>query len=132
MRQQYGTTPAGPGEYRDKTTGLVRPKDAATLIIVRAGAQPTLLMGKRAASHRFMPNKFVFPGGKLDRADQRIAVEESLHPAVLDRLRKNVPKRVTENKLRGLALAAIRETYEETGLVVGRATRYPSASRDPV
>ena len=120
MRQQYGTTPVGPGEYRDKTTGLVRPKDAATLIIVRAGAQPTLLMGKRAASHRFMPNKFVFPGGGLEVIDQRLQVEGELSQPVMCRLRKAIQKGVTDRKLRGLALAAIRETYEETGLVVGR------------
>ena len=120
MRQQYGTTPAGPGEYRDKTTRLVRPKDAATLIIVRAGAQPTLLMGKRAASHRFMPNKFVFPGGGLEVIDQRLQVEGELSQPVMCRLRKAIQKGVTDRKLRGLALAAIRETYEETGLVVGR------------
>lgn len=128
----YDPTPPLPSEYREGNARAVRPRDAATLVIVRNDASPKILLGKRAASHRFMPNKFVFPGGKLDRADQRIAVEESLHPAVLDRLRKNVPKRVTENTLRGLALAAIRETFEETGLVVGRATRHPSASRDPV
>ena len=43
----------------------VRPKDAATLVIVRRDAgDPQVLMGKRASGHKFMPNKFVFPGGK--------------------------------------------------------------------
>ena len=60
-RQQYGRTPTGPGEYREGGAEAARPKEAATLIVVRAGPKPTLLMGKRAASHRFMPNKFVFP-----------------------------------------------------------------------
>ena len=120
MAHQYGTTPIGPGEYRDNKADLVRPKEATTLIIVRAGAEPTVLMGKRAASHRFMPNKFVFPGGRLDLIDQRLQVPGDLCPPVMRRLRKATRKCVTDRKLRGLALAAIRETFEETGLVVGR------------
>ncbi len=132
MRQQYGTTPTGPGEYRDKTAGLVRPKDAATLIVVRAGAQPTILMGKRAASHRFMPNKFVFPGGRLDLIDQRLNVPGDLSPPVLGRLRKATRKNITDRKLRGLALAAIRETFEETGIVVGRPATRCVTTKNPV
>jgi 8-oxo-dGTP pyrophosphatase MutT (NUDIX family) len=132
MRQQYGTTPTGPGEYRDKTAGLVRPKDAATLIVVRAGAQPTILMGKRAASHRFMPNKFVFPGGRLDLIDQRLNVPGDLSPPVLGRLRKATRRNITDRKLRGLALAAIRETFEETGIVVGRPATRCVTTKNPV
>lgn len=120
MPNQYGTTPAGPGEYREAESGLARPKDAATLIVVRGGTEPTILMGKRAATHRFMPNKFVFPGGRLDVIDQRLQVPGNLSAAVMARLRKATRKDVTDRKLRGLALAAIRETFEETGLVVGR------------
>ena len=60
------------GEYRDGGRA-VRPKDAATLLIVRRGAgEPRVLMGQRSAQHKFMPNKFVFPGGKVDVGDGRI------------------------------------------------------------
>jgi 8-oxo-dGTP pyrophosphatase MutT (NUDIX family) len=97
-------------------TRAVRPKDAATLLIVRReGREPRVLMGKRAASHKFMPNKFVFPGGKVDAADGRIVPPHDLHPAVMQRLRRDC----SETRARALALAAIRETYEETGLVIG-------------
>ena len=103
------------GELRT-TARAVRPSDAATLIIVRRdGATPQVLMGKRAASHKFMPNKFVFPGGKVDRADGRIKPPHDLHPQVMRRLRRGC----SESRARALALAAIRETYEETGLVIG-------------
>ena len=99
-----------------KTARAVRPKDAATLIIVRGGGrEPRVLLGKRAASHKFMPNKFVFPGGKVDPADSRIVPPHDLHPDVMKRLRRGC----SEARARALALAAIRETYEETGLVVG-------------
>lgn len=121
--RKYGTTPPAPGEFREDNAPAVRPRDAATLIVVRQEAkQPKILMGKRAASHKFMPNKFVFPGGRLDIVDQRVNVPHDLAPPVLKRLRKQTQARVTDNKLRGLALAAIRETYEETGLIIGRQT----------
>lgn len=122
-RPKYGITPAGPGEYREDNARAVRPRDAATLIIVRQESkQPKILMGKRAAGHKFMPNKFVFPGGRLDVVDQRVNVPHDLAAPVMTRLRKETQKRVSDNKLRGLALAAIRETFEETGLIIGRET----------
>ena len=47
-----------------------RPKDAATLILIRRdAAQPRVLMGKRSARHAFMPDKYVFPGGRVDPED---------------------------------------------------------------
>ena len=106
----------------------VKPKDAATLIIVRRGNgnhnsqdnhanQPKILMGKRAATHKFMPNKFVFPGGKVDVADSRIRPIKGLHPSVQTRLTKGC----SEARARALALAAIRETFEETGLILGES-----------
>jgi 8-oxo-dGTP pyrophosphatase MutT (NUDIX family) len=131
-RQQYGRTPTGPGEYRDGTAQLARPKEAATLIVVRAGPKPTLLMGKRAATHRFMPNKFVFPGGRMDLIDQRLQVSGELSQSVMERLRKATRKTVNDRKLRGLALAAIRETFEETGLIVGRPASQSVSTTHPV
>jgi 8-oxo-dGTP pyrophosphatase MutT (NUDIX family) len=94
----------------------VRPKDAATLILVRREqGRPKVLMGKRSAGHAFMPNKFVFPGGKVDHGDARLQPPHDLHPAVLRRLAVGC----SESRARALAMAAIRETYEETGLVLG-------------
>jgi len=106
----------------------VKPKDAATLIIVRRDSgQPKILMGKRAAGHKFMPNKFVFPGGKVDVADSRIRPPSDLHPGVLKRLMKGC----SESRARSLALAAIRETFEETGLILGAADPVAITSRSP-
>ena len=106
----------------------VRPRDAATLIILRRDRRhPEVLMGKRAASHKFMPNKFVFPGGRVDPGDSRIRPPHDLHPAVLSRLCVGC----SENKARALALAAIRETYEETGLLVGEPETPTLRSRSP-
>lgn len=109
----------------------VRPRDAATLIIVRPatrkGDDPSVLLGKRSASHKFMPNKFVFPGGKVDRADSRIRPPHDLHPDVMKRLTRGC----SESRARALALAAIRETYEETGLVLGEPETPTLKTRSP-
>ncbi len=106
----------------------VRPKDAATLIIVRRDLkQPRVLMGKRSAGHKFMPNKFVFPGGRVDRADCMLVPPHDLHPAVLQRLQKGC----SESRARGLAMAAIRETYEETGLILGEPNSPTLKTRSP-
>ena len=94
----------------------VRPKDAATLILVRHDAsQPRILMGKRAASHKFMPNKFVFPGGRVDPGDSRLQPPLDLHPDV----HKRLATACSVVRARALAMAAIRETFEETGLLLG-------------
>src|SRR5512132_1324635 len=101
----------------------LRPRDAATLIIVRRDgmATPRVLMGKRHASHAFMPNKYVFPGGRLDAADCRVRPSKDLHPATLAKLLARMRGKPTEARARGLAHAAVRETWEETGLLFGHA-----------
>jgi 8-oxo-dGTP pyrophosphatase MutT (NUDIX family) len=117
---RYGTTPGRPEEYRQQGEKAVKPRDAATLIIVQQAKEPRILLGKRSMKHKFMPGKFVFPGGRLDYVDQRIKVPSELSETVLARLRRETRSSVSDAKLSGLALAAIRETFEETGLVVGR------------
>ena len=98
----------------------LRPRDAATLILVdRREHRPALvLMGKRHAGHRFMPGKFVFPGGRVEPEDRRMAAAGALDPAVEEKLNARV-RRPSPGFARALALAAIRETFEETGLAIG-------------
>jgi 8-oxo-dGTP pyrophosphatase MutT (NUDIX family) len=109
-------------EYRDSAAGrAVRPRDAATLILVRNdGAKPQVLMGQRHADHKFMPNKFVFPGGRVDPADSRVRPVEELRAEVAALLMARMRGTPSANRARALAMAAIRETFEETGLAVGR------------
>ena len=93
----------------------MRPKDAATLILVRQdGPEPRVLMGRRHHGHSFMPEKWVFPGGKLDRSDYHAPHASDLHASVAARLH------ASPGRARALALAAVRETFEETGLLLGR------------
>lgn len=101
----------------------LRPKDAATLILVRRDAkEPRILMGKRHAGMAFQPNKYVFPGGRIDPADQRIAAGGDLRPEVL----RKTAIGIAPARARGPALAAIRETFEEAGVLVGmRSEKIP-------
>jgi 8-oxo-dGTP pyrophosphatase MutT (NUDIX family) len=119
---------------RDLTHPVVRPKDAATLILIdRSGRVPKVLLGKRHLRHKFMPGKFVFPGGGVDPSDKRMPVASALDKhaerRLLQRFHHGSPTRA-----RALALAAIRETCEETGLLLGvraEAARIPDGPWKP-
>src|ERR1700746_639139 len=102
---------------RDLTSPYVRPKDAATLILVdRDGRVPKVLLGRRHHGHKFMPGKFVFPGGRVERVDRRVWAATALDSRIEVRLMQEM-RRPSAEKARGFALAAIREVFEETGLV---------------
>ena len=98
----------------------LRPRDAATLILVEGSerGKARVLMGKRHAGHRFMPGKFVFPGGRVEPEDRRMVAAGALDAHVEEKLNARV-RRPSPSFARALALAAIRETFEETGLAIG-------------
>ncbi len=88
-----------------------RPRDAASLILLRDGeAGLEVLIGRRGKGARFMPGRYVFPGGRITPGDARpwqgeaSAAADAADPSFL-----------------ALKRAALRETFEETGLVIGRA-----------
>lgn len=99
-----------------------RPKDAATLILVdRSGSIPKVLVGRRHDKVVFMPGKFVFPGGRVDKTDNRVPVAAPLPKELEQNLLKGSPK-IAASRAKSLAIAAIREACEETGLCLGRKT----------
>src|SRR5437868_7713435 len=86
----------------EKKYPYMRPRDAATLILVRErGKVPEVLMGCRDAKHAFMPNRYVFPGGRVDRADARVPIATPLNRFVDERLRKSP----TAQRTRALSVA---------------------------
>lgn len=100
-----------------------RPRDAATLVLVRRdGPAPRVLMGRRHGGHDFMPDKWVFPGGRVDRADRHAPHASDLRHEVAHRLQMGA----TASRARALGLAAIRETFEEAGLLLAK----PAQPRD--
>ena len=108
----------------------MRPRDAATLMLLdrSGGGGFKVLMGRRHARHAFMPGKFVFPGGRTDPADARIAVAADLHPEVWQKL--TAGNRLTPARARAIALSAIRETYEEAGLLIGAKGPFATVKPD--
>ena len=104
---------------------ILRPRDAATVLILdRSGGEMKVLMGRRHHGHAFMPGKFVFPGGRADPGDGKVPTCRELDPADQAKLLAGMGGRATPRRARALALAAIRETYEEAGLLIGRKTTF--------
>jgi 8-oxo-dGTP pyrophosphatase MutT (NUDIX family) len=87
---------------------IVRPRDAASLILLReSDGGLEVLIGRRGRTARFMPGRYVFPGGRVIASDAR--------PWRNERTGDDGDRRFA-----ALKRAALRETFEETGLVVGR------------
>jgi 8-oxo-dGTP pyrophosphatase MutT (NUDIX family) len=104
---------------RDQSFPNLKPRDSATLILIdRAEAVPRVLLGRRHERHRFMPGKFVFPGGRIEATDRQMAMLAPLQERHLARLMRRV-RRPSALKAAAFALAAVRETFEETGLMIG-------------
>lgn len=98
----------------------VKPRDSATLILIdRAHDVPKVLLGRRHERHRFLPGKFVFPGGRIEPDDRLMPSSGALHGTYVERLASHT-KHPSATKAAGFALAAVRETYEETGLMLGK------------
>jgi 8-oxo-dGTP pyrophosphatase MutT (NUDIX family) len=94
-------------------------RNAATLIIIdRSGTEAKVLLGRRHMRHVFLPGKFVFPGGRVDAADRTMLLAKPMPPEMTRKLQVGTKPRA-ESEARALALAAIRETFEETGMVIG-------------
>lgn len=126
-------TASHPFEDQDRPATPVkalRPRDAATIVMVdRSGSALKVLMGRRARAHVFMPDLFVFPGGRRDRSDTVQPFSRDLHPDVLQRLAGASADDTAFRRARGLAFAAVRELHEETGLVVGNVERRRGVDR---
>jgi len=104
-------------ERHSKDVKPMRPRLAASLILTRRdGDRIDVLMGRRSAKHVFMPNKYVFPGGRVDRADSTAPLARDLDDRVLDVMSRTM----AVTRARAAATAAVRETAEETGLLIAR------------
>lgn len=111
---------------RDQSFPDSVPRDAATLMLIdRTGPQPTVLMGRRHASHKFMPGKFVFPGGRIEAADQAMGAASELAAGAAAKVALR-PRDEQVPPARAFPLCAIRETFEETGLMLGVKGKAPA------
>ena len=114
-------------EARERKWPNVRPRDAATLILLdHSGGRAKVLLGRRHQGHKFMPGKFVFPGGRIERSDRQMSIAKPLDSTVEGKLGARL-RRPSPRFARAIALAAIRETFEETGLALGVKAHAPLA-----
>lgn len=113
---------------RDQSFPDSEPRDAATLMLIdRSGAEPKVLLGRRHHGHKFMPGKFVFPGGRIEPLDRAMSAVSEMHPDTQKKLLQRVTD-PTPELARAFALAAVRELAEETGLLLGVKRDEPPAS----
>src|SRR5258707_11768668 len=102
----------GVSEAIRKKQMIVRPRDAASLILLRGdGRDIEVLAGRRPGHVRFMPGVYVFPGGAIDREDNQ--------PWHVETGGEHLPPRLLR-----CARAALRETWEEVGVLVGRRAEH--------
>jgi len=91
-------------------------RHASTVIVLRdRHTAPRILMGQRGAKAAFMPNKFVFPGGAVDAADADIPLAGKINPLC----HTHLTQKTDADRTHALGVAAIRELWEETGLILG-------------
>ncbi len=96
------------------------PRDAATVVLLRDRPQGIeVYLVKRSRMVDFMAGAYVFPGGRLDKADSSpsaCALLSAGTAALQERLGEALPAAHAA----GLFVAAVRETFEEAGLLLGR------------
>lgn len=96
----------------------VEPAPAATVILLRdASSGPEVLMLVRHAKSEFLPDNYVFPGGRVETQDHELAER------VAGLTRGEASARlgtVARDHALGFFVAAIRETYEESGILLAR------------
>jgi 8-oxo-dGTP pyrophosphatase MutT (NUDIX family) len=105
------------------------PVDAAGLVLIRSGdGGPEILLGRRHGRAGFLPDIYVVPGGRVDHDDASASgFVEDLHSHTIAQLKAGCRRRPPL----AFARAAIRETYEETGLLLtasGTAPALPAAA----
>ncbi|SFB08114.1 8-oxo-dGTP pyrophosphatase MutT, NUDIX family [Poseidonocella pacifica] len=102
-------------------------RDAATVIVLRDRAHsPKVLMGRRGSKAAFMPDKMVFPGGAVDPGDAEVPLRGLPERICLERLAEGCDPTISG----ALAAAAVRELWEETGLILGTPGDWPDAPPD--
>ena len=117
-------------EQNDRADGAAasaqRPRDASTLIIVdETDVEPKVLMGKRRNDQVFMPGKFVFPGGRVDKNDKLVESLDELADDEVTKLLHDMKGHASPARARALAIAAVREVFEETGFIIGQQPPEP-------
>ena len=104
----------------------IKPKDAASLLLYRTvKGSDEVLMGRRPSKSSFMPGVYVFPGGAVDACDARAKPSSKLSHNCAEHMAVGG----SAARAQTIAMAAVRETYEETGLLITQ-TGHPGVVND--
>lgn len=99
---------------------MSEPRRAATVLLLRPGADGVeVFMVQRHRRSGFLPNAWVFPGGRVEDADLAVGPGDVEGDLVIPGL--------SADESRGYGVAAVRETREESGIALGAAR--PDLSR---
>lgn len=107
--------------HLDRAEPRALARDAATVVVVRDGPEGIeAYLQRRQASMVFAPGVYVFPGGGVDDADRQGDLPWAGPPASVWAARFGC----SEHEARGLVRAAVRETFEECGVLFAGPDEY--------
>ena len=93
------------------------------LVDTQPGLEPKIFLGRRRADNVFLPDKWVFPGGRCELADQHVAPAGRLSDADVEALAWGAHSPGQQKVAASLGVTAVREVFEETGLIIGEASQ---------
>ena len=119
----FKSLPAGFAEtIADPPTVPITPVAAATIVLLRdAEAGLELLLMRRSPRSGFVPGAYVFPGGRVDKPDSLPALIALLENLDRDSAEKRLGQ-IQEPPAIAYYIAALREAFEETGILIGVQT----------
>lgn len=96
-------------------------RDAATVMILReADKDFEVFMVRRHSGNEFLADRYVYPGGKLDDEDCTPDAAEHVESMTPEDARRRLDEEIDGYQALGLFLAGVRETFEESGLLLAR------------
>lgn len=103
---------------------IVTPRDAATVVLMRdrrpGGGDPEVLLVRRHKRANFAAGAYVFPGGVLEEEDCSPLARRLSPRLAPEKAQASMAGREPPEKALGLLVAAIRETFEEVGVLLAR------------
>jgi 8-oxo-dGTP pyrophosphatase MutT (NUDIX family) len=100
--------------------------DSATVIPLReTGDGFEVFMVRRHGESGFMADRYVYPGGKLDEEDCTERAARQVTGMTSEEARERLDEQIPPLRAMGLFLAGVRETFEESGLLLARREAEP-------
>lgn len=111
---------SSPADIAPRTGAKLRPRDSSTLVVYeKRGGDWCVFMGVRSSKHAFFPDTLAFPGGAVDPTDWAVPLAGGLSAEAERLLRIRPRRKMSERRTVAIAAAALREAYEEAGILIG-------------